>query len=193
MPWERKDLLSALLSCTTRAGISSWIIGGSLDVSNRLLAWQGSILALYSDLLYHINITWITHFNIKLPLSLSLWFFLFNPPNIIKPSSNEPLEADKNSDWRRAKNEEYPTLARLTSVCLAPAHRPRGCSRGWGGSWTRGGWAYQGRLCPCNYSWQISWFCEHWTLTFVRHRVDICCKLTPVFVYCSLIKIKKRL
>ena len=31
------------------------------------------------------------------------------------------------------------------------------------------------------------------TLAFVSHRVDICCKLTPVFVSCSLIKIKKRL
>ena len=62
---------------------------------------------------------------------------------------------------RRRSTRRWRGLRGSTCVCLAPIRRLRGCSHGWGGCWTKEGWACQGRLCRCSCSWKTTWFCEH--------------------------------
>ena len=63
---------------------------------------------------------------------------------------------------RRRSTRHWWGLQGSTCVtCLAPIRRLRGCSHGWGGCWTKEGWACQGRLCRCSCSWKTTWFCEH--------------------------------
>ena len=64
-------------------------------------------------------------------------------------------------EQRRRSTRRWWGLRGSTCVCLAPVPRLRGCSHGWGGCWTKEGWACQGRLCRCSCSWKTTWFCEH--------------------------------